>query len=893
MLRSVSSLPISRRLFIAFALAAILPILMISFMGFYYVSQINTRGQVATLTTQAQTQGSMISSNLGNMYHQMKMLEQQTLGELTPTNSNLPGIDSSVAPINNLAQTIDQGLNTYASQYSPASAKMKPVVDAANNFHPTDTTGINENNMMTDALPGDWRDYKAAQQQELQLLQQVVSKVNALPTPKNAAQIASRSQTIQGFQNQIVAASQTMDSKFTQLYLDWNQVTADTAKLSGFANEGSTDTGPIVFGSIGAVLLLVIMILFIGFVVQRSISNPLTELVSLTRRISKGDTNARVKVESRDEISIVANSMNNMLDNIVHLIQDTQAQRDVLQGQVEKLVSEVSGVGEGDLRVQAEVTADALGVLADSFNYMVEELGSLVVRVKSVAREVEESTTMTSDRMNELVEAADRQIQQIASAAHEIEHMAQTSQQVANRAMALSSNAREARVSAQGGRQAVLQTIEGMGRISLNVQETSQKVQNLGESSREINNIVEALSAIAHQTNRLALDAAIQAAMAGENGKGFGAVAADIRRLAERAKEQATSVGRIVRGVRDEIGSVAVSMRDTERETAAGARLAEEAGTSLESIFSVIERQAREIDVINQMAMQQQQSSSSVVQIMQGVSEVTQESSQSTHEAAQNMERVARLAEQLLASVEAFKLRDGLNYFTPNATNISQEDSPLTISGAFRTVTATAQPISNGNGALIALPAPISENGFSQFSPSFPSQGWNRGQTPLPPLGPNNGQPFFSPLEPDNDRQFFAPQEPNNGGQPFFPPQGQRNSQPQEPNQGQQFFPPLRPEQGQQFFAPQEQRMNTSQPLFNPQGLNNGQQFFPPQGPNNGQQFFPQLRPNNGQPSFPPQGPNNGQHPFPPQGNRIQDAPQRPVPDNDWPSGNWWADKQQ
>src|SRR5207249_12128824 len=125
---------------------------------------------------------------------------------------------------------------------------------------------------------------------------------------------------------------------------------------------------------------------------------------------AKGETSARAVLMGRDEIYMVADSMNKMLDNIVRLIQETQSQRDLLQGQVEKLVSEVSGVGEGDLRVQAEVTADALGVLADSFNYMVEELGSLVVRVKMVEHEVESSTTMTFERMSKLVAAGDDQL---------------------------------------------------------------------------------------------------------------------------------------------------------------------------------------------------------------------------------------------------------------------------------------------------------------------------------------------------------------------------------------------------------------------------------------------------------------------------------------------------
>src|SRR5207237_1455242 len=162
-----------------------------------------------------------------------------------------------------------------------------------------------------------------------------------------------------------------------------------------------------------------------------------------------GATSARARMAGRDEIFLVASSMNNMLDNIVRLIQDAQAQRDNLQTQVEKLVSEVSGVGEGDLRVQAEVTADTLGVLADSFNYMVEELGSLVVRVKMVAHEVESSTTMTYERMSQLVEVADTQINQIGEAVVEVERMADSSRQVANRANIIYNVASDAQQSAQ------------------------------------------------------------------------------------------------------------------------------------------------------------------------------------------------------------------------------------------------------------------------------------------------------------------------------------------------------------------------------------------------------------------------------------------------------------
>jgi methyl-accepting chemotaxis protein len=260
--------------------------------------------------------------------------------------------------------------------------------------------------------------------------------------------------------------------------------------------------------------------------------------------------------------------------------------------------------------------------------------------------------------MEELVDRADIQSQQIVRATGEAGNMATSSRRVAERAQSLYSVAYEARQIALGGRKAVQQTVEGMERINDNVRATSVKVSSLGVRSREINDIVEAISSIAQQTNRLALDAAIQAAMAGENGKGFGAVASDIRRLAELEKEQATMVGQIVRNVLEEINTVTTSIRETEQEAAAGTHLVQRVGTALESIFSVVERQGSEIELTNEVVRQHLQSSTTVGQIMQDVSQSAQQNIETTREVTRQMERLAQLAGQLLSSVEVFKLRE-------------------------------------------------------------------------------------------------------------------------------------------------------------------------------------------------------------------------------------------
>src|SRR5436305_1378881 len=623
MLKFFSNIPIFRRLFIAFAVVAVIPSIVIVLLSNFYISSLNSRTMAVQSSVDAQ---SLSSQELGNLQRMNALLQTRfnqifasLTGDITdPALSNAGGLVS--ADIAAREADFRDGLANYQANYDLTNSRNMAIIRSIlidNN--PSTGPGIisDQQQALNDVANTQWPAYQSLQSQEVQLLDKLDPTIKGhqqtLPADQLAAQYKKAYDTLW-----------LANYHFTDLNNGWQRVVNDTAAMSKTVTTvGPSDIQPILISTAIAAFFIILMVLATGFIVNLTITQPLRQLASLTRRISKGDTSARARMAGRDEIFMVATSMNNMLDNIVRLIQETQAQRDNLQAQVEKLVSEVSGVGEGDLRIQAEVTADALGVLADSFNYMVEELSSLIVRVKMVAREVESSTTMTYERMSQLVEADDIQIQQITNAAVEVERMADSSRQVADRARVLYNVAREARQTAQTGRDSVRQTVEGMGRINENVQETSNKVQTLGESSREINNIVEVISNIAHQTNRLALDAAIQAAMAGENGKGFGAVAADIRRLAERAKDQASMIARIVRSVREDIGAATVSMQDTERETSAGAHLAQEAGSALESIYSVVERQGREIENINQMATQQLQSSNTVVQIMQGVSNST------------------------------------------------------------------------------------------------------------------------------------------------------------------------------------------------------------------------------------------------------------------------------
>lgn len=705
----VSNIPIFRRLFLAFVLAAIIPGIIITILGTTFVNVLNTRSQAQQKNLTALNE----SHRLGGLLAQMNGLRDEAI---SLSQQNI----SNQKQLNDLKQ-VEQDFSTNSQLFQQnylviTSPGMSDVKNILNSDAPSNPAMQTQQDMLNKVLGqnGLWVLYMNASNK-------VIQDVRTAPT--NVVQINS---------NNIEASTQLQP-----LENAWNSITGATQQISTvIAQVGPSQVSPITLGTVIAFLSTIMVVIAIGYIVNLTITSPLRDLAVLTRRIAKGDTNARAKMGSRDEISMVASSMNNMLDNIVRLIQETQSQRDVLQSQVEKLVSEVSGVGEGDLRVQAEVTADALGVLADSFNYMVEELGSLVVRVKMVANEVDNSTVTILDSMTQLVKSGDEQIHQINEAAVEIERVSSSSQQVAERSQVLYDVAHDTRQDAQIGRQAIQQAVEGMGRINENVSLTSTKVHELGERSREIDEIVTVISSISHQTNRLALDAAIQAAMAGENGKGFGAVAADIRRLAERSKEQVSSITKIVRNVREEVNDLSISMQDTERETLSGTRVSQEAGDSLESIFTAIEQQAREIENINRVATQQLQSSNAAVHIMRGVSVSTQQSSASTRDASANMERLARLVEQLRSSVEAFKLRDNQGYFVPNAhVSLEQDsDNQMTVSGIFRTVSGGAHTpqLSNSAFAPNALPPASFNDSFDAFPvlPELNTTSYDNGFSP-------------------------------------------------------------------------------------------------------------------------------------------------------------------
>jgi methyl-accepting chemotaxis protein len=418
-------------------------------------------------------------------------------------------------------------------------------------------------------------------------------------------------------------------------------------------------------GASKAVLWLITLVIFAivvfvlaisGYQIWHLIRENALSLAEVCREAARGNHSIKAPVTGNDEFSMLAGSINALVQGSESPAVGQDAAS--LQAQIEKLLQEVSAVGDGDLRVQAEVTPDTLGVLADSFNYMIEELAKVVGHVQTTTLQVTTATRRILDRSAELAQASEDQVAKIVQGTQAVEALASFIQSVARNAQLSAEAAQEALNSAKSGEQAVVQTIDGMVHIRENVQETAKKIKRLGERSQEIGEIVRLIEDIADQTNLLALNAAIQSAMAGEHGRGFAVVADEIRLLAERSSEATKRISVIVKSIQGDTYDAVVAMEESTQEVVAGSRLADDAGRALQSIYGAVERQVESIEAIASSAHERAQTSEAVSHSMMQISDITRQTNVIVQEAAASVAYLAELAEQLRASVATFRLPD-------------------------------------------------------------------------------------------------------------------------------------------------------------------------------------------------------------------------------------------
>jgi twitching motility protein PilJ len=321
-----------------------------------------------------------------------------------------------------------------------------------------------------------------------------------------------------------------------------------------------------------------------------------------------------------------------------------------------RLLDEMVTLAEGDLTVKATVTEDITGAIADSINSAVDELRRLVATINETAVRVSAAAQETQATAMHLADAAEQQAKQITTATSAINQIA-TSMDTVSRDSAESVDVAQRSVQiASRGAEVVRETIQGMDSIRDQIQETSKRIKRLGESSQEIGSIVELINDIAEQTNILALNAAIQAASAGEAGRGFAVVADEVQRLAERSASATKRIETLVQTIQSDTNEAVSSMEQTTAEVVAGARLAEDAGTALGDIERVSNDLAGLIQNISAAARQQSAAATDTSATMNVIQEITSQTSLGASQTAESIGNLAQLANDLRLSVANFKL---------------------------------------------------------------------------------------------------------------------------------------------------------------------------------------------------------------------------------------------
>ncbi|KON81156.1 methyl-accepting chemotaxis protein [Azoarcus sp. PA01] len=338
------------------------------------------------------------------------------------------------------------------------------------------------------------------------------------------------------------------------------------------------------------------------------------------------------------------------------LRKNAEDEHNLAQQAILRLMNEMGELADGDLTVRTTVSEDITGAIADSVNYTIEELSVLVRRINDAAGRVTAATESAQRTSTELLDATGRQSREIQEAGAAVQQMARSMSESSELALRSAQVARRSLDSARKGAGAVENTIRGMNDIRGQIQDTSKRIKRLGESSQEIGEIVELISDITEQTNVLALNAAIQAASAGEAGRGFTVVAEEVQRLAERSGEATKQIAAIVKTIQTDTKDAVGSMETATRDVVEGAQLSDAAGQALAEIGDVSTETARLIEQISGDTQQQAAAATRVADAMKEILAVTEQTARGTQQTAVSVGQLADLAVELKGSVSGFKV---------------------------------------------------------------------------------------------------------------------------------------------------------------------------------------------------------------------------------------------
>ena len=391
---------------------------------------------------------------------------------------------------------------------------------------------------------------------------------------------------------------------------------------------------------------------------------------------------------------LILSLLHAMSGNIRKTLEMQAGKNERNQEAILRLLDELSSLADGDLTVQATVTEDITGAIADSINYAIEALRELVTTITDSAVSLEGSAKQTQASAGHLAKASVAQSKQVALASESVAAMAASTEEVSGNAERSADVARHSVDVAHKGGEAVRRTIDGMNAIRETIQETSKRIKRLGESSQEIGNIVELINDIAEQTNILALNASIQASMAGEAGRGFAVVADEVQRLAERAANATKQIEVLVRTIQADTNEAVVSMERSTTDVVGGALLAENAGAALEEIEQVSNQIASLVQNISASSRQQASAAQNISRTMGVLREISSQTAENSAATSGSVGKLAELSAQLRKSVAGFRLPDSASGGTSLLTAPDKKAPVPPLMTATATQVRTAAPTS-------------------------------------------------------------------------------------------------------------------------------------------------------------------------------------------------------
>ena len=404
------------------------------------------------------------------------------------------------------------------------------------------------------------------------------------------------------------------------------------------------------------------------YLVAGRITRQANSINDMLGSIGIGMFDSRAEKITDDELGDVAVSLNAMCDTTLSLIQSND-EREEIQNSIESLIGQMENIAAGDLTIDAEVKDDITGSIAGTVNSMTEQLKGLVQRVQNATNQVTTSAGTIASVSNQLSEESEAQANEIGTASERVLSITEQIQLVAEQSEGSATVAKQARETATRGLEAVSNTVEGMDRIRDQVQATSKRIKRLGESSQEVGEIVQLISDIADRTSILALNASIQASMAGDAGQGFAVVAEEVERLAERSTDATKQISTLIKAIQTETSEAIADMEESTREVVEGSELATQAGQTLTEIDNVSQQLEYLITEVSTSATEQANAATEIATTMTRISETTKESAEKSRSATQSISQLSGLADTLRDSVAQFNVGDGAQ---PEAAVLSE-----------------------------------------------------------------------------------------------------------------------------------------------------------------------------------------------------------------------------